>query len=629
MAKAPKAPPVDPNIATIDKYKALGLTDAANYVTKGKFDEAKAQTDLIKNVYKLDPAAYTDKNGINLDKATAKYQFELPKIAVADKSPESFTQAVTNYSNYLSQAQKAGVANLNAKDQQALKDAAKIVRDFDSKNLSVDAKEIIKNITGGTDLIDQLNNKNAEIQAQKILSTGKDADGKKVTKLIREGASQKVITLQEEVRALSNQINQGSPRLVESLSRYGLSDLGVSAASNANVGKLSTGLQALSGDAMFDTGGLAGKLNIQVTDDQILNDINTARKNKYKELYDIGTAAITDLQSRLDQGNKFLADLPANDRRRTQTQKDVDSIASELATAQKDTLEAKRLYDGYQPISGDKATTALSQVREKLRLPEERTLEQIDIIDPTTGASIRSLADQYKKMIETPLAPTTSPETEAFRKDVEQRIAGQVALGSQLGAEEQRQYQQAARGAQAARGNIFGVAPAVEEAVTTGLAGEQRLQARLGAAQGFLSSGQTVSDALARDASLRNALDQSRLGAAQGFIASGPTAYNMASQRLGTQQAMLNNYLAASQPQGTGGFTSTPSTANPYGYLNPNAGFVGAQNAASIYNTLADSEAKKYGAYVQAQASRPTGAQQFAQIAGGIGSLMPSFAFGA
>jgi hypothetical protein len=130
-----------------------------------------------------------------------------------------------------------------------------------------------------------------------------------------------------------------------------------------------------------------------------------------------------------------------------------------------------------------------------------------------------------------------------------------------------------------------------------------------------------MSDAMARDVGLRNALTQSRLGAAQGFIASGPTLYNLASQRLGQQQNILNNYLAASAPQATGGFQATPSAANPYAYVNPNAGFVGAQNAASIYNTLADYASQTYGAQVGALSRQETGSQAFGNIASGLGSL--------
>jgi len=612
MAKAAKPQP-DPNQALIDKYTAAGLTDVKNTYVK-----------TVGNKQVFDTAA--------ADKAV----FDIPKITKGKEKPDSFTKAVTNYSNILSQAQQVGVANLNAKDQQELKDAARLVRDFDSKNLSLDAKQVIANITEGTDLIDQINQQRKNVEIQQYRSKGLDADG--VTPLPLKGgklrdaksnAYDRLVIEQDALRRLEATATNTAPKLGESLTRLGLADIGVNIGSAvAGTKKLSTGLEALRGENFFDVNksGLAGRLNVQVTDEQILNDINTQSRSQYKSLYDIGTAAVTDLQSQIDQANQIYADLPAG-KSRDEAQKSIDTLKSDLAQAQKDTLEAKNLYEGYKPISGEQATSALAKFRESLRLPEERTLAQIDVIDPTIGATVRGLAKQYQAMAETPLEATTSPETEAFRRDVEQRIAGQVALGSQLGAEEQRQYQQAARAAQTARGNIFGVAPAVEEAVTTGLAGEQRLQARLGAAQGFLASGQSMSDAIARDVGLRNALTQSRLGAAQGFIASGPTMYNLASQRLGQQQNILNNYLAASAPQATGGFQATPSAANPYAYVNPNAGFIGAQNAAGIYNTLADYAAKTYSANVGAIASQPSGAQQFGAIASGIGSLLPSFSF--
>jgi hypothetical protein len=85
---------------------------------------------------------------------------------------------------------------------------------------------------------------------------------------------------------------------------------------------------------------------------------------------------------------------------------------------------------------------------------------------------------------------------------------------------------------------------------------------------------------------------------------------------------MLNNYLAASQPQQTGQFQAGSSAANPYGYVNPNAGFMGAQNATGIYNTLADYTANTYGAYSRAVASQPSGAEQFGQIATGLSNLI-------
>ena len=623
MAAAPK---VNPNQDTIDRYKALGLSNVESYITKGKFDENKAKADVIKNVYKLDPVKYTDKRGaVNLDAATTKYQFEQPKITKPSTKPDNFAQAVNYYSKVLSQAQETGIQNLNALDQKAVKDAARIVRDFDSKELSENSKQIIANVTSASDQIDKINAARKRLEMLQFRSQGIDADG--VTKIRlsnkeREAARNNLFEQQDNLRRLESEATDLAPKLDESLTRFNLSDLGFSGTQAARTKTLTGGLEALRGDRIFQTGGLAGRLNVQVTDDQILNDINAARKAEAKSLYDIGTAAVTDLQSQLTQANQFLADLPADDRRRIETQKSIDGITTQLAEAQRDTLEAQKLYEEGQPISGTQATDAISKFRESLRLPEERTLAQIESIDPTIGATVRGLAKQYQTMAETPLGATTTAQTEDLRNTIEQEALNQLRLGSTLGAEERRGYEQAARAAQTARGNIFGLGPAVQEAANIGAAGEARKMARYGAATAFLGSGETTGAATARDLGLRNALEQSRLGAAQGFVAGGPTMYNLASQRLGTQQAMLNNYLAASAPQSTGGFQATPSAANPYAYVNPNAGFIGAQNAASIYNTLADLQASQYGSQVGALSRQPSGAEQFGQIATGLSNLI-------
>jgi hypothetical protein len=138
-----------------------------------------------------------------------------------------------------------------------------------------------------------------------------------------------------------------------------------------------------------------------------------------------------------------------------------------------------------------------------------------------------------------------------------------------------------------------------------------------------LSSGETTGAAQARDVGLRNALEQSRLGAAQQFIASGPTFYNLSSQRLKDQQNMLNNYLAASTPNTTGGFTTTPTANAGFQYVNPNAGFQGAQNAANIYGTMAD--IYKTGTQYALGSQGQSGASTFAQIAGGAGNILSPF----
>jgi len=609
----------NPNQPLLDKYAALGLTNVTSYVTKGKFDENKAKSDVISKVYKLDPVTYTAKGVVNLDAATTKYQFELPRIKPPKSDPSNFAQAANNYSSALSAIQSTGAENINSKDYASLQSLSKQLRDFDTKDLNTNAKQIIANSQQSIDAIDEIRNQQAQVARQQARITQVPGGPQ------RQSERGKFFVEQDKLARLVATTNQSTPKYIESFSRFGLSDLGLSQEKTAaGTAKLSTGLKALGGDSMFQTGGLAGKLNVQVTDDQILNDINTARKTQAKSLYDIGTAAVTDLQSQLTQANQLLADLPAGDRRRIDTQKTVDNITTQLASAQKDTLEAQKLYESGQPIAGTQASDAISKFRESLRLPEERTLAQIETIDPTIGATVRGLSKQYQTMAETPLGATTTAQTEDLRNTIEQEALNQLKLGSTIGAEERRGYEQSIRGAQTARGNVFGLGPAVQEASQIGAAGEARKMARYGAAASFLGSGETTGAAMARDLGLRNALDQSRLGAAQGFIAGGPTMYNLASQRLGAQQGMLNNYLAASQPQQTGGFQATPSAANPYAYVNPNAGFMGAQNAASIYNTLSDYQANTYGAYTRAVASQPSGAQQFGAIASGIGSLIPN-----
>jgi hypothetical protein len=548
--------------------------------------------------------------------AKAKEEYERPKITRPETEPSNFAQAVNNYANALSAIQSTGAENINSKDYASLQALSKQLRDFDSKDLSPNAKQIIANSQQSIDAIYEINFQRDQVERQatkvKRVSGGPQ----------KQSERGKLFVEEDKLARLVATTNQATPKYIESFSRFGLSDVvqGIGGTAPA-VGKVTTGLEALRGDNVFQTGGLASRLNIQVTDEQILNDINTARRNQYKSLSDVGTAAITDLNSQLTQANQFLADLPAGDRRRIDTQKTIDSISTQLATVQKDTLEAQRLYEGYQPISGQAATSALSKFRESLRLPEERTLNQIEQIDPTIGATVRGLAKQYQTIAETPLGATTTAQTEDLRNTIEQEAINQLKLGSTIGAEERRGYEQAARAAQTARGNIFGLGPAVQEAASIGAAGEARKMARYGAAAAFLGSGETTGAATARDLGLRNALEQSRLGAAQGFIASGPTMYNLASQRLGTQQGLLNNYLAASAPQATGGFQATASAANPYAYVNPNAGFLGAQNAASIYNTLADYASQTYGAQVGAISRQQSGSQQLADIAGGVASL--------
>jgi hypothetical protein len=182
------------------------------------------------------------------------------------------------------------------------------------------------------------------------------------------------------------------------------------------------------------------------------------------------------------------------------------------------------------------------------------------------------------------------------------------------------------RAAQTARGNIFGLGPAVQEAAQLGAAGEQRKLARYGAAQQFLASGETTGGAAARDLALREGLTQQRLGAASGFLAGGPSLANLAQQRLGQQNLAAQQYIQANQPL-PGQFQTQGMPQRFYQAANPEIPVQLAGNAANIYGTMSDYQAQTYGAYTRAVASQPTGAQQFGSILSGISGLIPSFSF--
>jgi len=604
---------------------------------------------------------------------TQKDTYNKYKQASIVSNPQNFTDAVNNYFVEFSEAKLRGVENISSEQKNKLSTYSKQLRDYYSKDLSPESAKLVQYVDDVQSAINSVDNQKQLVKTQE--ARVKSLGGKE-----QENARARLVVEQDALSRLINTANQQAPEVVNSLSNAVPSNIAnIVAKTDERVGQVTSGLSALSSDRIFGTGDIAFKLNSQVTDQQIIDDINKARLGEYKKLYELGQATTVDLQSRIKQAEGMLPNLSGQ--QKVSAAKQIDDLKTQLSKVTKDSLQAENLYKNYTGVSGAQASTAISKFRESLRLPEERTIAQIEQIDPTIGATVRGLAKQYQAMATTPIGQTQNAQTEAFRAELEKgyrdysksplgatttaetealrrRIEGeamsQLSLGAQLGAEEQRQYQQAARAAQTARGNIFGVAPAVEEAVTTGRAGEERKLARYGAASQFLSSGQTTGDALARDVQLRNALEQSklgagaqfmasgqtmsdaaardiglrnaleqsRLGAAQGFIASGPTMYNLASQRLGTQQGLLNNYLAASAPQATGTFQGTPSAANPYAYVNPNAGFVGAQNAAGIYNALADYASQTYGAQVGAISRQPSGAEQFGQIATGLSNLI-------
>jgi hypothetical protein len=398
-------------------------------------------------------------------------------------------------------------------------------------------------------------------------------------------------------------------------------------ATNMDGTKNSNIVGGLSADRNYGASDLASKLNFQVSDDDIINDYNTTKLAKLNSVVDRGNAQVAGIQQRIDTANKLLEGLPKDSPQRTTSEQYISELQSDLKSVNDAISTANTQIKDFKPItaqdpSGLKEITAF---REYVKLPEERAGEQLKQIDPEAYKTAVGLGQQYRKMATEDIGATTTPQTEALRNTLEQEAVNQLRLGSTLGAEERRGYEQAARAAQTARGNIFGLGPAVQEAAQIGAAGEARKLARYGAAQQFLASGQSTGDALRSDLAFRDALLQNRLGAAAGFVASGPSLYNLGNARLANQQGQFQNYVNANQAQ-PGQFNTQPYASQFYQTTNPAIPVQMSGQAANIYNTMSNYQAQTYGDYTRAVASQPSGAQQFGAIASGIGSLIPNIA---
>jgi hypothetical protein len=393
-------------------------------------------------------------------------------------------------------------------------------------------------------------------------------------------------------------------------------------------------LAQLSAARNYGSSDLGTMLNFQVSDQQIVDDYNNSRSSKLDDVIKRGNTQIAGIQERLNTANELLAGLPAGDARRTSSNVFVKQLNDDLKSVTSAVTEAQDMQKNFKPITIDspEGLKEITAFRSFAQLPEERAAQQLYQIDPDSYRTAVGLGQQYRQMATQPIGATTTPETEQLRKTIEDEALNQLRLGSTIGAEERRGYEQSIRAAQTARGNIFGLGPAVQEASQIGAAGEQRKLARYGAAQNFLGSGLSSGDALKADIAFRDALRQNRLGAAANFIGGGPSIYNLANQRTAQQQGAFQNYIQANQAL-PGGFNQQPSTYQPFFQAVDQQIPVQLTNAFNqLYRSQADYGASTYGAQVGAISRQQSGAQQFASIAGGIGSiggaLAPSGLFG-
>jgi hypothetical protein len=363
-------------------------------------------------------------------------------------------------------------------------------------------------------------------------------------------------------------------------------------------------LSQLSAARNYGSSDLGTMLNFQVSDQQIVDDYNNSKLSRLNSVIDRGNSQIAGISERLKTANDLLSGLPAGDARRTSSEVFIKQLNDDLKSVTSAVTGAQDMQKNFTPIAMDspEGLKEITSFRSFAQLPEERAAQQLYQIDPDSYRTAVSLGQQYRDMATQPIGPTTTRETEQLRRTIEEEAINQLQLGSTIGAEERRGYEQAIRGAQTARGNIFGLGPAVQEAAQIGAAGEQRKLARFGAAQQFLGSGETSGAARARDLLLREGIQQNRLGAAAGFIAGGPSIGNLAQARTAQQQGAMQGYIQANQAL-PGGFNQQPSTASPfYQAVDQNIPVALTQAFNDLYRSQSNYQASTYGAQVGAQA---------------------------
>lgn len=382
-------------------------------------------------------------------------------------------------------------------------------------------------------------------------------------------------------------------------------------------------IQNLGAGRNYGTSDIGTRLNFQVSDQQIIDDFNTSKLARLNRVVEDGNTQITGIGERLATANTLLSSLPSGDPRRTSSEAYIKELQGDLKSVQEAVASAQKQVTDFKPLTAIEADglKEITAFREFARLPEERASDQLRQIDPESYQTAIGLGQRYRQMATEALPETTDPRTEQLRGAIEDEALNQLRLGSTLDQEVRRNVEQGVRAAQTARGNIFGVGPAVEEAMETGLAGEQRKLARYGAAAQFLGSGMTRGDALRDNIAFRDTLLQNRLGQASNFIAGGPSIGNLAQARTTQQQNAFANYINANQAN-PGQFN--PQTFNQpfYQTTDPQIPVALTQTAASIYNSMQSAQASMYGSQVGAIAnSYQSPASAFGAVAQGLGNL--------
>lgn len=146
---------------------------------------------------------------------------------------------------------------------------------------------------------------------------------------------------------------------------------------------------------------------------------------------------------------------------------------------------------GYDKISVDfEGKSDVEVAREFAKFQRE----EADINAESQLALNKKYASEYTSEAKRQLREL-DPEGVALREQLGRSLATELSAGTGLTPEEERQVTQSVRGAQVARGNIYGGAPIAQEAISRYGAGVQRQQQRMANVQSYLGLNPIVAQA--------------------------------------------------------------------------------------------------------------------------------------
>ena len=182
--------------------------------------------------------------------------------------------------------------------------------------------------------------------------------------------------------------------------------------------QLQQGLTNLTAQRNFGVSDFANSLNFQVSDQQILEDLNNTRLGRLNSIVERGNAQVVGIQERITAAQKLVQGLPQSDQRRKVADDAIASMQADLASVTSAISEANQKITNFKPITAadQEGLAEINNFREFIKLPEERSLDQIRQIDPATFSAAQSLTNQYQNLMGQTYESTLDPATQAARR---------------------------------------------------------------------------------------------------------------------------------------------------------------------------------------------------------------------